>query len=199
MGGYSGYLATMAGLASGADASYIPEEKFGIRELTKDMDIIASKMEKGNIFRGVILMNEKANKNYDLSFLTRFYDLSLKYNTNQICFRMYTEEGKNHFTVRDNVLGHTQQGGTPSPYDRSVATKMAAKTVTWLVEQLNHFASMDGKHNLPIFFCTYSISHCKGTVHAETPGSATLLGMRYAKYVFQPIEELAKETDFEKR
>ena len=80
MGGYSGYLATMAGLASGADASYIPEEKFGIRELTKDMDIIASKMEKGNIFRGVILMNEKANKNYDLSFLTRFFNWSSYYN-----------------------------------------------------------------------------------------------------------------------
>jgi len=165
MGGYSGYLATMAGLASGADASYIPEEKFGIKELTRDMDIIASKMEKGNIFRGVILMNEKANKNYDCNFLTR----------------MYTEEGRNHFTVRDNILGHTQQGGTPSPYDRSVATKMAAKTVTWLVEQLSHFASMDG------------------TVHAETPESATLLGMRHAKYVFQPIQELAKDTDFEKR
>ena len=59
---------------------------------------------------------------------------------------MYTEEGKKHFTVRDNILGHTQQGGTPSPYDRSVATKMAAKTVNWLVDQLSHFASMDGMH-----------------------------------------------------
>ena len=73
MGGYSGYLASMAGLAGGADASYIPEEKFGIKELTKDMEIIASKMEKGNIFRGVILINEKANPNYDISFLTRFF------------------------------------------------------------------------------------------------------------------------------
>jgi len=36
-------------------------------------------------------------------------------------------------------------------------------------------------------------------VHAETPESATLLGMRHAKYVFQPIQELAKDTDFEKR
>merc|ERR1719347_1467693 len=53
MGGYSGYLATMAGLASGADASYIPEQSFGIKDLTRDMDVIASKMEKGNIFRGV--------------------------------------------------------------------------------------------------------------------------------------------------
>lgn len=33
MGGYCGYLATMAGLAAGADAAYIYEEKFGIRDL----------------------------------------------------------------------------------------------------------------------------------------------------------------------
>ena len=31
MGGHSGYLATMAGLAGGADAAYINEEKFGIK------------------------------------------------------------------------------------------------------------------------------------------------------------------------
>ena len=62
--------------------------------------------------------------------------------------RMYTEEGKNHFSVRDNKLGHTQQGVTPSPYDRSFASKMAEKSVTWLVEQLSHFASMDGNTHL---------------------------------------------------
>ena len=33
MGGYCGYLATMAGLASGADAAYIYEEHFGIHDL----------------------------------------------------------------------------------------------------------------------------------------------------------------------
>ena len=58
---------------------------------------------------------------------------------------MYTEEGRDHFSVRENILGHAQQGGTPSPYDRNMATKMAAKVVTWLVEQLSHFASMDGR------------------------------------------------------
>ena len=40
--GYSGYLATMAGLAGGADAAYIPEEKFGIQELMKDLDIMTA-------------------------------------------------------------------------------------------------------------------------------------------------------------
>ena len=33
MGGYCGYLATLSGLAGGADAAYIFEEKFGIKDL----------------------------------------------------------------------------------------------------------------------------------------------------------------------
>lgn len=33
MGGFCGYLATMAGLAGGADAAYIFEEHFNIRDL----------------------------------------------------------------------------------------------------------------------------------------------------------------------
>lgn len=33
MGGYCGYLATMAGLAAGADAAYIYEEPFNIHDL----------------------------------------------------------------------------------------------------------------------------------------------------------------------
>eukprot|EP00090_Calanus_glacialis_P039893 TRINITY_DN6947_c0_g1_i3.p1 TRINITY_DN6947_c0_g1~~TRINITY_DN6947_c0_g1_i3.p1 ORF type:complete len:785 (-),score=277.64 TRINITY_DN6947_c0_g1_i3:304-2658(-) len=165
MGGYSGYLATMAGLAGGADAAYIHEEKFGIQDLMKDLDIMAFKMDKGNIFRGLILRNECANSNYDTDFL----------------FRLYSEEGRDKFTVRNNVLGHMQQGGWPSPFDRNVATKMAAKTVTWLVEQLTHCAARDG------------------TVHAEDPSTATLLGMRTRAYKFQPVQQIKQETDFKFR
>jgi 6-phosphofructokinase 1 len=62
----------MAGLAGGADAAYIHEEKFGIQELMKDLDIMAFKMDKGNIFRGLILRNECANSNYDTDFLFRY-------------------------------------------------------------------------------------------------------------------------------
>lgn len=37
MGGYCGYLATVAGLAGGADAAYIFEEKFSIKDLQQDV------------------------------------------------------------------------------------------------------------------------------------------------------------------
>ena len=39
----------------------------------------------------------------------------------------------------------------------------------------------------------------KGTVHAETPNSAVVLGLRQATYTFEAVSELAKETDFAKR
>merc|ERR1712045_1065902 len=124
MGGYCGYLATMAGMGGGADAAYINEEKFGIKDLTRDMDILISKMEHGQVFRGLMIVNEKANPHYNIDFIRR----------------MYTEEGRSHFTVRDNVLGHSQQGGIPSSFDRNMST-----------------------------------------------------------FSFRPVQQLAKETDFEKR
>jgi len=162
MGGYCGYLATMAGLAGGADAAYIFEEPMKMKDILRDLEIMVHKMDHGNIFRGLILRNEKSSANYDTDFL----------------YRVFTEEGKGNFTVRQNILGHMQQGGWPSPFDRNVATKMAAKTVTWLVEQLTHCAALDR------------------TVYAEDPKTATLLGMRTRGYKFQPVSEVKKETDF---
>ena len=39
----------------------------------------------------------------------------------------------------------------------------------------------------------------KGTVHAETPNSAVVLGLRQATYTWEAVSELASQTDFEKR
>lgn len=63
MGGYCGYLATVAGLAGGADAAHIYEEKFSIKDLQEDVYHMASKMAEG-VQRGLILRNEKASDNY---------------------------------------------------------------------------------------------------------------------------------------
>jgi len=165
MGGNSGYLATMAGLAGGADAAYIPEEQFDIQELMKDLDILAFKMDKGQIYRGLVLRNECASSHYNTDFL----------------YRLYSEEGKDKFTVRHNILGHIQQGGSPSPFDRNLATEMAAKTVRWLSEQLNSCVGEDG------------------SVNATDASTAVLLGMRTRASKFQPVEDIKDETDFEQR
>lgn len=164
MGGYCGYLATLAGLAGGADAAYIYEEKFSIKDLQQDVYHMASKMAEG-VQRGLILRNEKASDNYNTDFI----------------YRLYSEEGKGLFSTRSNVLGHMQQGGSPSPFDRNMGTKMAAKCVEWLVDQLKTAKQPDG------------------SIKADTAESACLLGLVRRQYRFTPLRDLIAETNFDVR
>ncbi len=103
MGGHCGYLASLAGFASGADQSYIYEEPFTINDIIDDIHHLRLKME-GDLKRGLLLRNELANPHYTTDFLTN----------------LLIEEGKNVFTARSNVLGHMQQGGVPTPFDRNL-------------------------------------------------------------------------------
>ncbi|XP_075266266.1 ATP-dependent 6-phosphofructokinase, muscle type-like isoform X2 [Convolutriloba macropyga] len=119
MGGYCGYLATMSGLACGADAAYIYEEKFNIEDLKCDVYHLAEKIHEG-ITRGLIIRNEKASENYTTEFIER----------------MYNEEGDGLFTCRSNILGHIQQGANPSPYDRNYGTKLGVKAGTWIAAKI---------------------------------------------------------------
>ncbi|XP_068085578.1 ATP-dependent 6-phosphofructokinase isoform X2 [Anabrus simplex] len=164
MGGYCGYLATLAGLAGGADAAYIFEEKFSIKDLQQDVYHMAAKMAEG-VQRGLILRNEKCNDNYNTDFI----------------YRLYAEEGKGLFSSRMNVLGHMQQGGSPTPFDRNLGTKMAAQTVSYMVGLLKDAVKDDG------------------TVNISTPESAVMVGIMKRQYKFSPLEELKKVTDFDHR
>ncbi|NXC92926.1 PFKAP protein, partial [Callaeas wilsoni] len=160
MGGYCGYLANMGALAAGADAAYIFEEQFDIRELQANVEHLTEKM-KTSIQRGLVLRNENCNENYTTDFI----------------YQLYSEEGKGVFDCRKNVLGHMQQGGAPSPFDRNFGTKISAKAMQWISKKLKE---------------TYR----KGKVFANTDDSVCLLGMRRRNLVFQPVAELKSETDF---
>ncbi|XP_066151252.1 ATP-dependent 6-phosphofructokinase isoform X8 [Euwallacea fornicatus] len=162
MGGYCGYLATLSGLAGGADAAYIYEEKFTIKDLQQDVYHMATKMSEG-VQRGLILRNEKASENYNTEFI----------------YRLYSEEGKGLFSARMNVLGHMQQGGSPTPFDRNLGTKMAAKAVDWMVCQLKNNTDHDGKIN-----CT-------------DPNTACLLGIVKRQYKCTSLQTLKEQTNFE--
>jgi 6-phosphofructokinase len=59
---------------------------------------------------------------------------------------MFSEEGKGSFTCRKNVLGHMQQGGVPSPFDRNYGTKMAAKAVDYMIQKIEE-NTKDGLYN----------------------------------------------------
>ncbi|XP_063741830.1 ATP-dependent 6-phosphofructokinase, platelet type-like isoform X3 [Eleginops maclovinus] len=160
MGGYCGYLATVGGLAAGADTVYIYEEPFDIRDLQANVEHLTQKM-KTTIQRGLVLRNENSNENFTTDFI----------------YQLYTEEGKGVFDCRKNILGHMQQGGAPSPFDRNFGTKVAAKAVQWISRTLKD-------------------SYKGGQVFANSEDTACLLGMRRRAMVFQPVSQLRDETDF---
>ncbi|XP_037612682.1 ATP-dependent 6-phosphofructokinase, platelet type isoform X8 [Sebastes umbrosus] len=160
MGGYCGYLASVGGLAAGADAAYIYEEPFDIRDLQANVEHLTEKM-KTSIQRGLVLRNENCNENYTTDFI----------------YQLYSEEGRGVFDSRKNVLGHMQQGGAPSPFDRNFGTKISAKAMQWVTKKLTE-------------------TFRQGRVFANTEDTCCLLGMRRRALVFQPVVQLKGETDF---
>uniref|UniRef100_A0A452UQV6 6-phosphofructokinase n=1 Tax=Ursus maritimus TaxID=29073 RepID=A0A452UQV6_URSMA len=158
MGGYCGYLANMGGLAAGADAAYIFEEPFDIRDL--QVCRRHGKM-KTTIQRGLVLRNESCSENYTTDFI----------------YQLYSEEGKGVFDCRKNVLGHMQQGGAPSPFDRNFGTKISARAMQWISTKLKEAS---GRRFM-------------------SDDSICVLGISKRNLLFRPVAQLRKETDFEHR
>ncbi|XP_070247261.1 ATP-dependent 6-phosphofructokinase, platelet type [Myotis yumanensis] len=162
MGGYCGYLANMGALAAGADAAYIFEEPFDIRDLQSNVEHLTEKM-KTCIQRGLVVRNENCNENYTTDFI----------------YQLYSEEGKGVFDCRKNVLGHMQQGGAPSPFDRNFGTKISARAMQWITGKLKEAQGKGRKF--------------------VNDDSVCVLGICQRNLLFQPVAELKEKTDFEHR
>lgn len=72
-----------------------------------------------------------------------------------------------------------QQGGSPTPFDRNLGTKMGSKAVEWFSDELRKCTDADGK-----------------TVTTD-PNSAVMLGIVRRQYRYTPFVELMEVTDFE--
>ncbi|XP_061647843.1 ATP-dependent 6-phosphofructokinase, liver type isoform X1 [Phyllopteryx taeniolatus] len=163
MGGYCGYLATSTGIAVGADAAYIFEDPFNIHDLKTNVEHLTEKMKK-DIQRGLVLRNEKCHEHYTTDFL----------------HKLYSAEGKGIFDCRVNVLGHLQQGGSPSPFDRNYGTKLGVKAIQWISEKVTE-------------------NYRQGRVFTNSADTACVLGLQRKVVSFSPLTELKDATDFEHR
>mgnify|MGYP002353489406 FL=1 len=119
MGRHCGYLAMMSGLAGGAERIYLPEEGITLKDLQADVERMVESFRGGRRLY-LTIRNEQANAQYTTDFLARLFE----------------EEGGQLFDVRQAVLGHIQQGGNPSPFDRILATRLAAHGIDFLTTEL---------------------------------------------------------------
>ncbi len=118
MGEHCGYLAFMSGLATGAERVYLHEDQLTLKDLQVDVDQLVIGFKRGKRL-GLIIRNEKAHSVYTTDFMARLFEA----------------EGGDLFDVRQSILGHLQQGGSPSPFDRIQATRLAVHCVDYIIEQ----------------------------------------------------------------
>ena len=119
MGRYCGYLALMSAMATGAERVYLPEEGVTLKDLVADVQQLILGFEKGKRL-GLMIRNELANLTYTTQFMCALFE----------------EEGGDLFDVRQAILGHIQQGGNPSPFDRIMASRLAVECINYLEIQI---------------------------------------------------------------
>ncbi|NTU83499.1 MAG: hypothetical protein HGA45_29705, partial [Chloroflexales bacterium] len=107
-GGGCGYLTLMSGLAAGAEQVYLPEDGITLAGLLADVARLNQGFAAGKRL-GLMLRNEHADPLYTTGFLRALFE----------------KEGGDLYAVQQVVLGQLIQGGSPSPLDRTLATRLA--------------------------------------------------------------------------
>ena len=130
MGFHCGYLGLLGGLATGAERVYLNEFGITAQKLLDDLDELAEGFDRGKHL-GLVIRNETANQFYTTDFISDLFE----------------EESHGRFDVRKAILGHLQQGGVPTPFDRIQAVRMAAQCVDYLHEGDNEAAFLGFEQN----------------------------------------------------
>ncbi len=152
MGRRCGYLALLSGLATGAEKVYMHEDGVTLADLQRDLQMLITGFQHGKRL-GLLIRNEDANPFYTTAFMCALFE----------------QEGGELFDVRQAILGHLQQGGDPSPFDRILATRMAAESVEYLIRE----------------------------AEAGSSGAAAFIGIREGKLTLTPFDEMPRLMDVE--
>ncbi|KAI7859897.1 6-phosphofructokinase [Circinella umbellata] len=174
-GGKSGYLAVEGGIACSANTVYIPEEGISLSRLQSDVKHLLAlyfdddpDMSEGRI----ILRTEDVSETY----------------TTDVISNILKDEGHQLFDSRTAILGHIQQGDTPSPLDRIRATRSAIKCIEFM--ELHSSEALDkaylSKQGTPI-----ELTQCEDSV--------AVVGIWGADVKCNSVKSLLPVTDMKNR
>lgn len=112
MGRNSGYIAINCGIAGGAVATIIPEESMTLEELFAKLDEGGKTNKKSSL----VVVAEGSKLGGAMELAKKF------------------SERNNYFDIKVTILGHLQRGGTPTYFDRVLASKMGVAAVEGLLK-----------------------------------------------------------------
>jgi 6-phosphofructokinase 1 len=127
MGHHAGWIALHSGIAGGGDIILIPEIPY-------DVDVIAEKVRersrKGKRFSIVVVAEGAKPKGGDIVIQRIIKESSDPIRLGGIGFVLGEQiEKMKGIETRTVVMGHLQRGGTPTPFDRVLATRLGARAV----------------------------------------------------------------------
>lgn len=112
MGRDSGCIALNTGVAGGAEAVLLPEKSTAIEELCDQLEIAAKKQKSSTIV--IVAEGEKNGGAYNVA--------------------RRVKERFNFYDTKVTILGHLQRGGSPSSFDRVLASRLGYAAVKFLIE-----------------------------------------------------------------
>ena len=118
MGRDAGHIALNAGIGAGAEEILIPEEDLGLDRLLESLQKSKASGKSSSIV--VIAEGDKIGKSV--------FEL-----------KDYVEANLPEYDVRVSVLGHMQRGGSPSCFDRVLASRLGVKAVESLLEGKSNY------------------------------------------------------------
>ena len=142
MGRHAGWIATTAGIAGGAAEIMVPEEPFDIQAVA---DRLKARHEKGRFASLVVVAEGATPVEGSMILQSREKDAFGHVRLGGIGNMVAEEiEKRTGFETRVTILGHVQRGGTPTAYDRVLATRFGVAAIDAVHDEA--FGSMVALH-----------------------------------------------------
>ncbi|MEA2498365.1 MAG: ATP-dependent phosphofructokinase / diphosphate-dependent phosphofructokinase [Actinomycetota bacterium] len=127
MGRHAGWIATYSGIAGGADAILVPEKPFDIDQVCEHL---RRRHSKGKTFSIVVVAEGATPVNGDEALKDEQKDAFGHVKLGGIGVTLEREiEERTGYETRVTILGHIQRGGTPTAFDRVLATRFGIAAI----------------------------------------------------------------------
>jgi len=144
MGRHTGWIAAFGGIAGGADVILVPEHPF---RLTRVCDLLKARKRDGRAF-SIVVVAEDAHPAAEEEFLNEEMKQEI-YRHDRLggigSVLAFEIERCTGIEARVTKLGYVQRGGSPTPYDRVLATRFGVKAYEMVLKgEWGHMAALRG-------------------------------------------------------
>src|SRR5438270_814668 len=152
MGRHAGWIAAYGGIAGGADVILVPEHPF---RLSRVCDLLRRRERQGSPF-SIIVVAEDAHPHADEDFLddtakSEIYRRGRLGGIGNVLAREI--EARTGMQARVTKLGYVQRGGSPSAFDRVLATRFGVKAYEMVrAGEWGHMAALQGNRMVSVPF-----------------------------------------------